>query len=613
MEDGGCVKQAKASYLGLLLAQGATAAESKFLSLRNPISISTIGPLPNPTWCWWRQLPVLILLVGLCVSCGPAGSGTFAQGQKYAESGDHAKAIEVWSPLAAKGHLPAQLALAAAYARGDGVTQDYQRAHELYVAAADQDSAQAQYVLGLMHYHGDGVPPDSAKAFLYFEQAAQQGHAKAQIRTGQAYQQGDGVPRSLAQAYQWFASAEIAENKQAPGLRFEVEEQARSELGADDLEDALALAAAFHKDRKFEQARQLLEQFANAGHAAAQAELGFLYWLQISSSGDAATSSASGDYTKVVHWSRLAAEQGHPVGMNNLGMLYKDGLGVPQDHARALALFRRATKLKAPRAMLNLAYMYNNGLGVSKDTAQGQALIREAADLGFPKGQYYVGRRYHLGNGVPQDYEEARRWFELAANQGYSPAQTVLGGLYFMGQGVPKDLTRAFEWMGVGVANAAPGKEEADARAMFAQLVAESDAAAIERGSQRLRKTLPVAMAAAVGDPKAQVDMGYMAAATDRPERAGRLFSASAEQGFVEGMNALGGWYLLQQSREARIESLKWYTLVAAGNGKQEETLDRIATLISSLDKAGVDEAADRARRWRPVEPAALTTNKEEP
>jgi TPR repeat protein len=61
--------------------------------------------------------------------------------------------------------------------------------------------------------------------------------------------------------------------------------------------------------------------------------------------------------------------------------------------------------------------MYRNGQGVPQDDAQAVAWWRQAAEQGDADAQYSLGLAYSLGRGVPQDYVEAHKWFNLAASR----------------------------------------------------------------------------------------------------------------------------------------------------------------------------------------------------
>jgi uncharacterized protein len=43
----------------------------------------------------------------------------------------------------------------------------------------------------------------------------------------------------------------------------------------------------------------------------------------------------SQNYAEALKWYRLAADQGHAIAQNHLGLMYADGRGVPQDYVIA--------------------------------------------------------------------------------------------------------------------------------------------------------------------------------------------------------------------------------------------------------------------------------------
>ena len=70
------------------------------------------------------------------------------------------------------------------------------------------------------------------------------------------------------------------------------------------------------------------------------------------------------------------------------------------------------------RAQYNLGVMYANGDGVPQDYAEAVKWYRLAAEQGHAKAQNNLGVRYYNGKGVLQDYARAHMWFILAAAQG---------------------------------------------------------------------------------------------------------------------------------------------------------------------------------------------------
>jgi|NGEPerStandDraft_6_1074524.scaffolds.fasta_scaffold27448_2 TPR repeat protein len=110
-----------------------------------------------------------------------------------------------------------------------------------------------------------------------------------------------------------------------------------------------------------------------------------------------------------------AAEQGDAVAQYNLGVLYHEGHGVPQDDTQALAWWRKAAEQGDAAAQHNLGRLYYDGHGVLQDYTQAALWWRKAAERGDAATQFSLGGLYYSGQGVPQDYAEAYFWYDLAA------------------------------------------------------------------------------------------------------------------------------------------------------------------------------------------------------
>jgi TPR repeat protein len=98
------------------------------------------------------------------------------------------------------------------------------------------------------------------------------------------------------------------------------------------------------------------------------------------------TAAQSGDFaTALREWTPLA-KQGNAVAQYKLGVMYDEGLGVPQDYKTAMKWYKLAAEQGDAGAQHNLGLMYNNG------------------------------------DGVPQDYKTAMKWYRLSAEQGNANA-----------------------------------------------------------------------------------------------------------------------------------------------------------------------------------------------
>ena len=69
------------------------------------------------------------------------------------------------------------------------------------------------------------------------------------------------------------------------------------------------------------------------------------------------------------------------------------------------------------KAQYNLGVMYDNGEGVPQDDAEAVKWYRKATEQGYAKAQNNLGLMYYNGEGVSQDYVQAHMWYNLAASR----------------------------------------------------------------------------------------------------------------------------------------------------------------------------------------------------
>lgn len=92
---------------------------------------------------------------------------------------------------------------------------------------------------------------------------------------------------------------------------------------------------------------------------------------------------------------------------------YKSG-----NYAAALKEWRPLAEQGHAKAQHNLGVMYENGRGVPQDYAEARRWYQKAAEQGQVFAQNNLGKMYERGPGVPQDYVQADMWYILSAAQG---------------------------------------------------------------------------------------------------------------------------------------------------------------------------------------------------
>ena len=131
---------------------------------------------------------------------------------------------------------------------------------------------------------------------------------------------------------------------------------------------------------------------------------------------------SKGDFTTAIHLWQGPAAKGDPDGLYDLGEAYQLGRGVPQDLAKAEALFGRA----AAKGHLQAADNYGLLLFQRGQHAQAMPYIRAAADRGDPRAQYVLGITYFNGEGVATDWVRAYALENLSEQAGWPPARKAL-------------------------------------------------------------------------------------------------------------------------------------------------------------------------------------------
>jgi hypothetical protein len=118
---------------------------------------------------------------------------------------------------------------------------------------------------------------------------------------------------------------------------------------------------------------------------------------------DAVAAYQRGDYATAMLLLRPLADEGDADAQRNLGYMYDNGRGVPQDDSAAVIWYRKAAVQGNTTAQVNLGFMYEKGRGVAQDDAAAVNWYRKSADQGNARAQCNLGYMYANGRGVPQD------------------------------------------------------------------------------------------------------------------------------------------------------------------------------------------------------------------
>lgn len=181
---------------------------------------------------------------------------------------------------------------------------------------------------------------------------------------------------------------------------------------------------------KIKEAFKLIEDKAYAGNARCQFALGQLYYHE--------NDYVDNDNTKAVYWWNEAAQQGYTKAYNNVGIAYKEGIGVKVDLRLAVEWLKKGAEAGEDFAQRNYGDLYMEGVKVKVGTHKETYTTRDF------QGNHYI-RTYFSGYSmfyiypktvddyeilIVKDIEQAKYWWKKSAVQGNKEAKERLQKIY---------------------------------------------------------------------------------------------------------------------------------------------------------------------------------------
>ena len=151
--------------------------------------------------------------------------------------------------------------------------------------------------------------------------------------------------------------------------------------------------------------------------------------------------------TRAAELLQEAADAGHAAAQQSLGDCYAEGQGVIQDESRAFVLYQHAANQGNVHAHFSLGLAFLWGLGVQPDPPRAVELFEQAAAQGDLEGQYHLAFVLEHGEYAPQNVTRAVQLYEQSAVQGNVHAQFRLAKLFARGELVSEDVSRSMYWL----------------------------------------------------------------------------------------------------------------------------------------------------------------------
>lgn len=155
---------------------------------------------------------------------------------------------------------------------------------------------------------------------------------------------------------------------------------------------------------------------------------------------------------------RQLAERGYPYAQHQMGKLYRDGIAVIPDAAKAKEWFLKAAVQEVAVSQYALGKLFLSDDAEVRSPEEGLFWQETAARNGSHYAAYRLGKEYLRGEVTEKDVFKALEYLNRSAEVGNQFAQYTLGKLYLIGRQVPQDRDLAEHWLTL---SAAQGNEYA--------------------------------------------------------------------------------------------------------------------------------------------------------
>jgi len=175
-----------------------------------------------------------------------------------------------------------------------------------------------------------------------------------------------------------------------------------------------------------------LEDAANTGNLDAMFEIAV--FLFENSGGDDQTPNPD-----AYSWLLKAAEKGHVLAMNEVGVIAEFGLYAHKSNpSKASLWYRKASEAGDDYAPYNLGRLYRKGFGVARNEVEASRYMAIAHDKGYVTATFELGLRYLEGLGVQQSEDKAQELFQQALAAGFDMQEFYRSELDYKGEGAIK-------------------------------------------------------------------------------------------------------------------------------------------------------------------------------
>lgn len=249
---------------------------------------------------------------------------------------------------------------------------------------------------------------------------AQNGDANSAFRLAERYKSGREITKDIQQACYWYYQA----------IR----------LGLIDYYEELyqCIATDINMNIPLNNPEKLLAYIASANGYNIPSFIGEHYFLP---------HLVERDVNIAYRYFRIAAEDNDDIALNNLGVIYRDGLVGKPNLTQAHKYFERSANLGQVLAMHNLSLSF---LNINDAVARQEAFTwmeKSSNSREYPPSNFKLALFYLEGIGIDRNLPEANQLFLLAKDSGISEASCFIVGIHLIQSKLREDRIAGEEYL----------------------------------------------------------------------------------------------------------------------------------------------------------------------
>lgn len=370
----------------------------------------------------------------------------------YQNIGDDTAAATWLRRAAEAGHREAQCDLGHTLMQEARSPQEEAEAFSWLQQSAEKGDTLAEHNLGIYYEKHPDLPDAEALAFRHFREAAARDHLPSVYLLSRYYIQGISVRRNRTKGYamlRYAADGGYPNAAYTYGLQLLVGDGVPADKTAGRHYLSLAMkggcgAAAFQLALSYAQngvSGSDRNTFCRLLKTAAQlGEKDDVYELAQELEANGHTPLAADVYT-------LLADLKHTPAMWRRGYLLYNGLGVQEDKAAAMRIFRRGAQLGDSDCMVGYASMLAEAGEDFRTRQRAFLLWKKAAAAGHPYAELALAKCYDEGDGVRQNFRKANELYHaILAKREDCDAAFNLAYNYYFGSGIEENNEKAVHY-----------------------------------------------------------------------------------------------------------------------------------------------------------------------